>query len=70
MVSETGIEPSCVAIGQKLISVHQKESTTMVTTFPTFVTHQGVSSDPSKSDYIVRNKVDYFSLKIALCRSL
>ena len=35
MVSETGIEPSCVAIGQKLISVHQKESTTMVTTFPT-----------------------------------
>ena len=37
-VSETGIEPSCVGIGQKLISVDRKVSTTMVMTFPTFVT--------------------------------
>ena len=37
-MSETGIEPSCVGIGQKLISVDRKVSTTMVMTFPTFVT--------------------------------
>ena len=34
MMSETGIEPSCVRIGQKLISVDRKVLTTMVTTFP------------------------------------
>ena len=34
-VSETGIEPSCVEIGPKLISVDWKVSTTMVMTFPT-----------------------------------
>ena len=34
-VSETGIEPSCVGIDQKLISVDRKLSTTMVMTFPT-----------------------------------
>ena len=34
-VSETGIEPSCIGIGQKLISVDQKASTTMVMVFPT-----------------------------------
>ena len=34
-VSETGIEPSCVGIGQKLISVDRKVSTTMVMAFPT-----------------------------------
>ena len=34
-VSETGIEPSCVGIGQKLIPVDRKVFTTMVTTFPT-----------------------------------
>ena len=35
MMSETGIEPSCVGIGQKLTSVDQKASTTMVMAFPT-----------------------------------
>ena len=35
MMSETGIEPSCVGIGQKLTSVDQKASTTMVMVFPT-----------------------------------
>ena len=35
-VSETGIEPSCVRIGQNLFSVDQKTSTVMVITFPTF----------------------------------
>ena len=34
-VSETGIEPSCVGIDQKLISVDRKVFTTMVMTFPT-----------------------------------
>ena len=34
-VSETGIEPSCVGIGQKLTSVDQKASTTMEMAFPT-----------------------------------
>ena len=34
MMSETGIEPSCVGIGQKLASVDQKTSTTMVMAFP------------------------------------
>ena len=34
-VSEAGIEPSCAEIGQKLTSVDQKVSTTMVMTFPT-----------------------------------
>ena len=34
MMSETGIEPSCVGIGQKLTSVDQKTSTTMVMAFP------------------------------------
>ena len=34
-VSETGIEPSCVGIGQELISVDRKVSTTMVMAFPT-----------------------------------
>ena len=29
-MSETGIEPSCVGIGQKLISVDQKSPTTML----------------------------------------
>ena len=35
VVSETEIEPSCVGIGQKLISVDQKSPTSMVTTFVT-----------------------------------
>ena len=35
VMSETEIEPSCVGIGQKLISVDQKSPTTMVTTFVT-----------------------------------
>jgi len=34
-VSETGIEPSYVGIGQKLVSVDQKTSTTMVVEYPT-----------------------------------
>ena len=34
MMSETGIDPSCVGIGPKLTSVDQKASTTMVMTFP------------------------------------
>ena len=34
-VSETGIKPSCIGIGQKLISVDRKVSTTMVMVFPT-----------------------------------
>ena len=34
-VSEMGIEPSCVGIGQKLISVDQKTTTAMVMVFPT-----------------------------------
>ena len=34
-VSETGIEPSWVGIGQKLVSVDQKASTTMVMEYPT-----------------------------------
>ena len=34
-MSETEIEPSCVGIGQKLISVDQKATTTMVTAFVT-----------------------------------
>ena len=34
-MSETGIEPSCVEIGQKLIFVDWKTPTTTVTTFPT-----------------------------------
>ena len=33
-LSETGIEPSCVGIGQKLISVDRKVFTIMVMTFP------------------------------------
>ena len=32
-MSEAGIETSCVRIGQKLISVDRKVTTTMVTTF-------------------------------------
>ena len=34
-VSETGIKPSCVGNGEKLISVDRKASTTMVIVFPT-----------------------------------
>ena len=34
-VSETGIKPSCAGIGEKLISVDRKASTTMVIVFPT-----------------------------------
>ena len=34
-VSETGIEPSYVGIGQKLVSVDQKTSTTVVMEYPT-----------------------------------
>ena len=34
-MSETGIEPSCVGIGQKLVSVDQKASATMVMEYPT-----------------------------------
>ena len=37
-VSETGIEPSCIVIGQKLISVDRKVFKIMVMTLPTFVT--------------------------------
>ena len=37
-MSETGIKPSCVGIGQKLISVDQKVSMTIVMVFPTVVT--------------------------------
>ena len=33
MMYETGIEPSCVGIGQKLVSVDRKVSTTMVMTW-------------------------------------
>ena len=52
MVSETGIEPLKVEIGQKLVSVDQKTSTTMmVMEYPTFVTQD--STDLISSRYMV-----------------
>ena len=50
MVSETVIEPLRVGIGQKLVSVDQKTSTTMVMEYPTFVTQD--STDLISSRYM------------------